>query len=114
LTLGNAWRQVRNTRFKLDLSPHAREDISRIAIRGAEEWGKVHARRYMADLDEAIDNIQRFPYLGHQRDGIHESIRAHTVSSHVIFYRVHEETHEIEVIRVLHGRMDASRHLDPS
>jgi len=49
------------------------------------------------------------PY-GTERNELLPDIRSLPIENHTLFYRVTENT--VEIIRVLHGRQDAQRHLN--
>jgi toxin ParE1/3/4 len=48
------------------------------------------------------------PSLGRACDDIRPGYRRYAEGSHIIFYR--EVRSDIEIVRVLHGRMDPDRH----
>lgn len=49
------------------------------------------------------------PKLGKLRDDIHAGLRMHLAGKHLIFYFVTD--YGIDVVRVLHERMDITQHL---
>ncbi len=53
-----------------------------------------------------MDQLTRFPDLGQNRDSIAPGLRARLVEQHVIYFRVADQA--IQVLRVLHVRMDAA------
>jgi toxin ParE1/3/4 len=74
-----------------------------------EEWGIDQALRYTDDLTAAFDRLAANPQLGASCDHIREGYRRSRVGRHVIYFRI--TGYGIAVIRMLHDRMDAPRHL---
>ena len=50
--------------------------------------------------------------MGVRRDEIAEGLRACPVRRHVVFYR--DRPDRVDVVRILHERMDPARHLPPA
>ena len=83
-----------------------------IAIHSApyqSEWGFAQRDAYREALDQAFTTLSVNPLIGRSRDEIAPNLRSHTIQQHVI-YRVAVET--VTVLRVLHGKMDAARHVE--
>lgn len=69
-------------------------------------WGADQADHYLAEIDRAMQAIA----LGELVGVPHEyRYRKRRVGAHVVYYR--ENDREIVIVRVLHSRMDVSRHL---
>lgn len=75
----------------------------------AERWSEVQADRYMARFHEAFWALSANPLRAPTCPGLVPEYRKHTVGSHIIFFRVLDPG--IEVVRILHQRMDFERHL---
>lgn len=86
------------------LLPSAEADLDDIAIYTRKLWGKQQARRYVATLRFDMEALGEFPRM----HPVYESRRGvfHKSASreHLIFCRIGETA--VEVIRVLHNRMD--------
>ncbi len=110
-------------RFRI--SDPAREDLGNILATSAERWGDEGQERYAALLVAALRTIARDPVGPTTRDraallpGL-RSFRSFHVqharrrsvvddSVHVMFYRAAESA--IEIVRVLHERMDPASHV---
>jgi toxin ParE1/3/4 len=91
------------------LSPRAQADIDEIWDYTADRWNDDQAERYTKDLRRAIETIARNPRKGRPCDQIRPGYRKFSIGAHVVFFRV--VAHGIEVIRVLHQRMDFEQHL---
>ncbi|KXK47547.1 MAG: plasmid stabilization element ParE [Nitrosomonas europaea] len=81
-----------------------------LAATPEKEWGKTQQIRYLTQLDRAFHELADKPGLGRACDDIREGYFKYGVGKHVIFYR-HTGKDQIEIIRILHGRMDIEQHL---
>jgi toxin ParE1/3/4 len=111
-------------RFRL--SGPARADVAHILATSAERWGVETRRRYAAILAAAMRTVAANPEgpATRERAGLLPDIRSfhirHTRSQnaearvgrpvHILYYRVIEPG-LIEIVRVLHDRMEPRRHL---
>ncbi len=93
------------------LSPAARSDISEIWDYTAWRWSTEQAERYVRAIAEACHALATGQREGRSINDIRPGYFKFLVGSHVLFYRV-TEVGAIEVVRVLHQRMDVVAHLD--
>jgi toxin ParE1/3/4 len=89
-------------------SPLAENDLEEIWRYTFETWSIEQADRYVTDILSACKAISGNPKLGRRID-VREGYLKYPVGSHFVFYRMRD--HTIEVIRILHQRMDVQRHL---
>ena len=68
------------------------------------------ADKYYAKLELACAQIGKNPELGKEYEGINNNLLGLRTGKHIIFYQVISE-HEIEIIRILHERMDLKNRL---
>lgn len=68
-----------------------------------QQWGTAKRNAYLLQLDEAFQLISENSGLGRACDDIIKGYRKFPQGSHVIYYRV---TDRVEIIRILHARMD--------
>jgi toxin ParE1/3/4 len=80
-----------------------------IAAFSLDRWGEVQMVRYVDDLHERFRQLARFPEAGRRRSDVGRAYRSVVRGAHVIFYRVTAK--EVVIVRILHGRMNALRHL---
>lgn len=90
------------------LTPAASRDLSAIWDFTAERWDVPQAETYIGELRAAIERIAEQPERGRACDEIRDGYRRYAVGSHLVFY-VNSEF-GVDVIRILHQRMDPSRH----
>ncbi|MEN9019704.1 MAG: type II toxin-antitoxin system RelE/ParE family toxin [Verrucomicrobiaceae bacterium] len=91
------------------LRPKAISDLESIWEYTVETCGEEQAERYVRLINECFRQITDNPGLGRSCDAIREGYRKRSVGRHVIYYRTTDEC--IEVVRILHDRMDIDRHL---
>lgn len=96
---------VRN--FRLELSESARQDFRDILSFTLQTWGERQLVEYRQKLDSALQVIAENPQAGSARHGM----MIYPVGRHVVFYQVDDNARTVYVVRILHGRMDALRHL---
>jgi toxin ParE1/3/4 len=91
------------------LSPRAQADLGEIWDHTQSRWGRDQAERYLLQIRAALELLSQNPRLGRSAGAIRRGYRKHACGAHVIFYR--EIAAGIDVVRILHRRMDVPRHL---
>jgi toxin ParE1/3/4 len=91
------------------LTRTAREDLKAIGRYTQRNWRRRQRDAYLTHLDRRFHALAELPSLGRSCDDIRPGYRRYSEGSHTIFYR--EATGGIEIVRILHGRMDPDRHL---
>lgn len=91
------------------LTPAAQRDLSSIWDFTEERWDVRQAETYVNEIRAAIERIADDPGRGRPCDEIREGYRRYNIGSHLVFYV--ESAGSIDLIRVLHQRMDPTRHL---
>lgn len=94
---------------KLIVSGPAISDLEGIAAYTEKKWGQPQKAEYLERLQSCFASIQANPERGATRDDIIEGYRGVSEGRHVIFYR--ETDAAIEIVRVLHQRMDLAKKL---
>jgi toxin ParE1/3/4 len=92
------------------LAPRAKLDLGDIWAYTAEHWGVEQADRYVRQLTTACADVASGRSVGHSIEHIRAGYFRYPAGSHVLFYR-RGGGGGIEVIRILHQRMDVGRHL---
>lgn len=93
------------------LSPAARADLEQIWDYSCERWDDNQAEEYVREIRRAIERVVDNPMIGRACDDIRPGYRKHAVESHTFYYLI-TETDVIDVVRILHQRMDVERQLD--
>ncbi|HUS02878.1 MAG TPA: type II toxin-antitoxin system RelE/ParE family toxin [Chitinophagaceae bacterium] len=91
------------------ISKKAITDLEQIWLYTGEKWSVVQADRYYNLIIDEINYICRNINAGKSMEHVRKGYRASKVKSHLIFYRVINDT--IEVIRILHEHMDIENRL---
>lgn len=91
------------------LTPAAQQDLSEIWDFTEERWDVHQAETYIAEIRSAIERIAGDPTRGRGCDEIRPGYRRYAIGSHLVFYTETDDT--VDVIRILHQRMDPARHL---
>lgn len=92
------------TPLKLRMSVAAVQDLEQIWIFTKQNWSERQADRYYNLITDEIAFLCSHPSSGRSYETVRKGYRAAKVKSHLIFYRF--DTNLIEIIRILHERMD--------
>jgi toxin ParE1/3/4 len=92
------------------LSPAAQIDLEQIWDYTCHRWDVEPADEYLRELQRAIELAAVNPQIGRACDEIRPGYRKLAAGSHTLYYRVTPEG-VIDVVRVLHQRMDVDRNL---
>jgi len=95
------------TRYRL--ARLAQADLESIWDYTEARWGLGQAEAHVRDLQQAIEATAANPRLGRACDEIRSGYFKRAVGSHLVFYRFADG--RMDVIRILHQRMDLDRHL---
>lgn len=87
------------------LTNKAKANLKSIAVYTQRKWGRSQRVIYLKQFDDAFHLLADTPDVGTKCDFIKLGYRKFPNSSHIIFYRTHNDS-QIEIIRVLHKRMD--------
>jgi toxin ParE1/3/4 len=94
---------------RLVLSPRAIKDLDAIWAFTDERWGASQAITYLSSIESAVVQISESPQRGRSIDFVRKGYFTYPVGSHRLFYRL--ATDGVEIMRILHQRMDIKRHL---
>lgn len=95
--------------YKISLK--ASGDIENIWLYTFENWSLDQADRYINLIFDEIEYLAENPQAGKNINHIRKGYRCSKVKSHVIFYRLTANQNDIEIIRVLHQRMNIESRL---
>lgn len=96
--------------MKYRFSRKANIDIDSIWLYTFENWSHAQADKYYNEIIAEIRKLAARPEIGRKFTHGDRSYRYSQLKSHLIFYREISAT-EIEVIRILHKRMDIENRL---
>ena len=91
------------------LSPLARVDLNKIWDFSADRWDENQAEAYLRIIQAAIEVAAENPLLSPAIDDVRPGYRRHRAGAHLILFR--QIAGAIDVVRVLHEKMDVASHL---
>lgn len=94
------------------LSVKAAEDVETIWLYTVEKWSLEQADRYVNLILDEIEYLAENPQAGSDFSDVRKNYRCAKVKSHLVFYRQSDDNMDIEIIRVLHQRMDIENRLN--
>ena len=97
--------------MKFIISEKANEDIEKIWLYTYENWSLEQADRYYNLILDEIEFIAENFESGKSIDYIKKGYRTTLVKSHIIFYKK-SRRNIVEIIRVLHQKMDVENRID--
>ena len=93
------------------ISIEAGKDLEKIWIYAFENWSIEQADRYINQIIEEIEYIAIKPENGKDFSYIRKGYLRTKVKLHFIFYKVDQKNKIVEVIRILHQKMDIENRL---
>ena len=93
------------------ISEKALEDLNNIWIYTAENWSVKQANRYynliVDEIEYVSENFETIKDFGNVR----KNYKYSKVKSHLVFYKKTENT-EMEIVRILHEKMDIKNRIN--
>ena len=90
---------------KVILRQEAIDDLNRIWDYTFEKWSEKQADKYYATVKMTCNGIGDNPNIGKEYYGINKNLLGLKSRKHIIFYQ-QMSNDRIEIIRILHERMD--------
>lgn len=94
------------------LTELAQCDLDGVGVYTLEQWGMEQAEKYLRDLDTSFHKLALSSATDRMREEIRTGLLSLHCNHHVIFFR-RDAKGNVEVLRILHERMDFPRHLEP-
>ena len=98
--------------IKYKLGKEAAKDLENIWLYTFEHWSREQADRYYDLLLDEIEYVAKNPQTGKDYSHVREGYFRTRVKSHYIFYKNNTREGLIEIIRILHQRMDINARLN--
>ena len=92
------------------LTELAKQDLRSIGRYTQTTWGREQRNIYLAKIDAAFQLLTMEPQLCKSCDDLRAGYRKYPVGKHLIFYR--QSANSLEIIRILHERMDITARFD--
>jgi toxin ParE1/3/4 len=93
-----------------ELTNKAKSDLKAIGLYTQDIWGKQQRDIYLSTLDKSFHALAANHQIGHDCGKIRIGYRKYQVGKHIVFYR-ELDVNMIQIVRVLHERMDIEVHL---
>ncbi len=97
--------------MKYLISQKAGQDLENIWLYTFENWSADQADRYFNLIIDEIEYISTKPDSGYDFSHVRKGYLRSRIKSHFIFYRMNKKNNLIEIIRILHQRMDIESRL---
>lgn len=94
------------------ISQEANQDIEKIWVYTFENWSLEQANRYLNLIVDEIEYLTKNPNSGKDFSQIRKGYFRSQVKSHYIFYKINLKDNQVEIIRILHQRMDTESRLN--
>ena len=91
------------------LSPKAKSDLSDVWDYTFSQWGATQTEKYVRELYSVMEAQVLDLSTSVDISDVRKGYRKARSGSHVVFFKVIKD--EIDVVRILHQRMDFNRHL---
>jgi len=97
--------------MKYKLSKQAEIDLENIWLYTFEEWSIEQADYYYDLIMDEIEYISTNPKSGKDYNDVRKGYFRSRVKSHFIFYKINLKEEKVEIIRILHQKMDIESHI---
>ncbi len=98
--------------MNFSISQEAYLDLEQNWLYTVDKWSVEQADRYYNLIMDEITYLAKNPQSGQDYSHVRKGYFRSQIKSHLIFYKVNRERGEIEVIRILHQRMDIEARLN--
>lgn len=98
--------------MKYRLGREAVKDLENIWLYTFKTWSLEQADRYYNLLLDEIEYLAKNPRTGKDFSHVRAGYFRSRMKSHFIFYKINSSENSIEVIRILHQRMDIEARLN--
>lgn len=98
--------------MKIKIGKLALADIDSIWLYTKEQWSMEQANKYYDLIFDEFDYLSKYPESGKEAESVGPGYRYSKVKSHMIFYKFDRKSGVLEIIRVLHERMNSTQWLN--
>ena len=97
--------------MKYHISSEAVADLEKIWLYTLENWSIDQADRYLNLILNEIEYLSENPLTGSDFSYVRKVYMKSRIKSHFIFYKINSSKGVIEIIRILHQRMEIESRL---
>jgi len=98
--------------MKYKITTLATKDLENIWLYTFENWSNEQADRYLNLIINEIEYVAQKPESGFDFSSVRKGYYRTRIKSHFIFYRIDKKEDIVEIIRILHQRMDIDNRLN--
>ena len=98
--------------MKYTISKEALNDLEQIWVYTLETWSVEQANRYFNLVLQEIEYLSENPKSGKNYQDVRKGYFRSRVKSHLIFYKINAKENVLEIVRILHQRVDIESRLD--
>jgi toxin ParE1/3/4 len=98
--------------MKFRISKAASIDLENIWLYTCETWSIEQADRYFNLIMDEVEYLSLHPESGKDYSHVRKGYFRSGVKSHFIFYKINQKCKELEIIRILHQKMDIESRLN--
>jgi toxin ParE1/3/4 len=92
--------------MKYKITNLASQDLENIWLYTFENWSIEQADRYLNLIIDEIEYVAQKPDSGFDFSSVRKRYYRSRIKSHFIFYRIDYKNDVVEIIRILHQRMN--------
>lgn len=94
-------------------TPRARQDLNEIWDFTVERWDAAQADRYVVAIVRGCQDLASGRRVGREMEFIRRGYLTYPINAHVVSFRhvPNDDGEGIEIVRILHERMDPARHI---
>jgi toxin ParE1/3/4 len=97
--------------MKYKITLQASQDLENIWLYTFENWSIEQADRYLSLIMDEIEYLAQKPESGFDFSSVRKGYYRSRIKSHFIFYRIDHKNEIVEIIRILHQRMNIENRL---
>ncbi|MCQ0987110.1 type II toxin-antitoxin system RelE/ParE family toxin [Jiella marina] len=95
---------------RVRFTPAAERDLAAVYVHSFLRFGLAQADRYTASIDERCRAVASGKMPSRDASKYRKGLRSHRTGSHIVFH-MDDGAGGLDVIRILHSRMNISDHL---
>jgi len=97
--------------MRYKISRLAVQDLENIWVYTFEKWSINQADKYINQIMDEIEYIANHPKSGSDFSRIRKGYFRTMINAHLIFYKIDKKNDMVEIIRILHQKMDIEERL---
>ncbi|MFM6948137.1 MAG: type II toxin-antitoxin system RelE/ParE family toxin [Aquirufa sp.] len=92
--------------MKFQLSNSSKNDLDTIWLYTFENWSTKQAEKYIHQIFDTIEFLCTNPFIGTDCGELRMGYFKYRINSHYIFYKIDTLNDQLQIIRILHKKMN--------